>query len=75
MRECSAFRATGLDHIVVSTSDIDSTAEKWASTLGLRADDVMALLTAYGDLLNGAGDIDREKVRTSLTSIMELTAG
>ena len=34
-----AFTAKALDHVVVSTTDLDATAAKWASTLGLSASD------------------------------------
>jgi catechol 2,3-dioxygenase-like lactoylglutathione lyase family enzyme len=30
-----AFTATGLDHVVVSTTDVAATADRWTSTLGL----------------------------------------
>lgn len=36
--ERRAFTAKALDHLVVSTSDIQATAQKWADTLGLRAE-------------------------------------
>jgi catechol 2,3-dioxygenase-like lactoylglutathione lyase family enzyme len=34
-----AFTATGLDHVVVSTSDLEATEAKWASTFGLQSSD------------------------------------
>ncbi len=33
-----AFTLRALDHVVISANDVDATAEKWASTLGLRGE-------------------------------------
>ncbi len=35
--QARAFTATGLDHVVVSTIDLEATAAKWTSTFGLQA--------------------------------------
>jgi methylmalonyl-CoA/ethylmalonyl-CoA epimerase len=33
--QARAFNATGIDHVVIATPDLDATAAKWSATLGL----------------------------------------
>ena len=42
-----AFNATGLDHVVIATPDLDATAAKWSATLGLAVTDT-ATVEAQG---------------------------
>lgn len=44
--QARAFTATGIDHVVIGTEDLDATAAKWSATLGLAVSETATVAAA-----------------------------